>query len=784
MAIDLNDDIVQDFLVESREILERLGEQLVELEQRGGDADLLNSVFRGFHTIKGGAGFLGLDPLVEVCHRTEDVFNLLRNGDKQVSSELMDTVLRALDVVQAQFGDIESGSEPHHPPDDLLQALDRLKAPDAAAGGEAAASAPAGQSAGQQQGASAPPPTAFGASAGGGKAEAPGDFSDAEFDELLNALDAEERERAEEAAASDEITDEEFEQLLDELHGKGQHTGRPEAETGGGEDDGSAGEGAAPAGGEAAAAGGGEDSGADEVGQEEFERMLDELYGPGAAPGRDGTPPAVAGGGAAAQRQAEGADEAAAQPAAPARGSGAAPPASAPAAGAPTSAQPPAAQGGGGAGRGGGGGSGGGGGGTGRGSGGEPEAGGDRGGGKVEASVRVDTAKLDEIMNLVGELVLVRNRLSNLRSELDDDRLSQAVSDLELVTSDLQSSVMKTRMQPIKKVFGRFPRVIRDLARQLEKEVRLETHGEETDLDKNMVEALSDPMVHLVRNAVDHGLEYPDEREAAGKPREGVVTLAAEQEGDHILLTIADDGRGMDPDKLRRLAVTKGLMDQESASRLSDKEAFDLIFHPGFSSKEEISDVSGRGVGMDVVKDSLAKLNGTVDIDSELGRGTSMRIQLPLTLAILPTLMVKVSGRKFALPMSVVREIFELNDVRTNVVNNRLVALVRGKAMPLFFLERWLHHSGEPVLRSKREMTAGDGEEAEDERQVITVIVGNQAVGFVVDEVIGLEEVVIKPLGALLHGLPGLAGSTITGDGQIALIVDIPSLIKAHGKRL
>ncbi|MBK1727684.1 chemotaxis protein CheA, partial [Halorhodospira neutriphila] len=416
----------------------------------------------------------------------------------------------------------------------------------------------------------------------------------------------------------------------------------------------------------------------------------------------------------------------------------------------------------------------------------EQEAGGDRGGGgKVEASVRVDTAKLDEIMNLVGELVLVRNRLSNLRNELDDDRLSQAVSDLELVTSDLQSSVMKTRMQPIKKVFGRFPRVIRDLARQLEKEVRLETHGEETDLDKNMVEALSDPMVHLVRNAVDHGLEYPDEREAAGKPREGVVTLAAEQEGDHILLTIADDGRGMDPDKLRRLAVTKGLMDQESASRLSDKEAFDLIFHPGFSSKDEISDVSGRGVGMDVVKDSLAKLNGTVDIDSELGRGTSMRIQLPLTLAILPTLMVKVSGRKFALPMSVVREIFELNDVRTNVVNNRLVALVRGKAMPLFFLERWLHHSGEPVLRSKREMAAGGGEEeAEDERQVITVIVGNQAVGFVVDEVIGLEEVVIKPLGALLHGLPGLAGSTITGDGQIALIVDIPSLIKAHGKRL
>ncbi|MCG5529975.1 chemotaxis protein CheA [Halorhodospira halochloris] len=391
-------------------------------------------------------------------------------------------------------------------------------------------------------------------------------------------------------------------------------------------------------------------------------------------------------------------------------------------------------------------------------------------------------------MNLVGELVLVRNRLSNLRDILEDDRMSQAVSDLELVTSDLQSSVMKTRMQPIKKVFGRFPRVIRDLARQLQKEVRLETQGEDTDLDKNMVEALADPMVHLVRNSVDHGVEYPDEREAAGKPREGVVTLAAEQEGDHILLSITDDGRGMDADKLRSLAVKKGVMDQESASRLDDKEAFNLIFHAGFSSKEEISDVSGRGVGMDVVKNSLAKLNGTVDIDSELGRGTIMRIQLPLTLAILPTLMVKISGRKFALPMSVVREIFELNDVRTSVVNNRLVALVRNKAMPLFFLERWLHQTGEPVLATKREMAVAsggeNGEEVEDERQVITVIVGNQAVGFVVDEVIGLEEVVIKPLGAMLHGLPGLAGSTITGDGQIALIVDIPSLIKAHGRRL
>ncbi|MCG5533707.1 chemotaxis protein CheA [Halorhodospira sp. 9621] len=749
MAIDLDDDIVQDFLVESREILDRLGEQLVDLEQHGEDQDLLNSVFRGFHTIKGGAGFLGLDPLVEVCHRTEDVFNLLRNGEKQVSPELMDTVLRALDVVVAQFGQIENGSDPEPASAELLQELDRLKQADAGAPPAAAAGAAQEQQPASQQ-------------------EQTGDDSDAEFDELLTALD--DGDEAATSGGGDEITDAEFEQLLDELHGKGQHQGKPVAED-------PAAEAAEPA------SGGGDD----EITEEEFEQLLDSLYGPGAAPGKDASPPAVEGAGddaqsasappppgaAAAGEPQAGEPQAADAPAAPREPEPAAAAESTPAAPqADAPARKPAA--GGGQGGGGGGGAGADKGGTGA------DAGG--GGNKVEASVRVDTAKLDEIMNLVGELVLVRNRLSNLRNELDDDRLGQAVSDLELVTSDLQSSVMKTRMQPIKKVFGRFPRVIRDLARQLDKEVTLETRGEDTDLDKNMVEALADPMVHLVRNAVDHGVEYPDEREAAGKPRQGTVTLSAEQEGDHILLTIADDGRGMDPDKLRGLAVKKGMMDEESASRLDDKEAYSLIFHAGFSSKEEISDVSGRGVGMDVVKNSLSRLNGTVDIDSELGRGTVMRIQLPLTLAILPTLMVKVSGRKFALPMSVVREIFELQDVRTNVVNNRLVAIVRDKAMPLFFLERWLSQAGEPVLTTKREMA--NGEEAEDERQVITVIVGNQAVGFVVDEVIGLEEVVIKPLGALLHGLPGLAGSTITGDGQIALIVDIPSLIKAYGKRL
>ncbi|WP_421621507.1 chemotaxis protein CheA [Alkalilimnicola ehrlichii] len=730
MGIDIEDDIVQDFLVESREILDNLGQQLVDLEQRPDDKDLLNAVFRGFHTIKGGAGFLNLDPLVEVCHRTEDVFNLLRNGERTVTSELMDTVLQALDVVVNQFNSIENGEDPEPAAPELLRDLEALNITDeqrlGADGDEAASTAPP---AGDE-------PAAAG--------EPEGDISDREFEALLDALEEEKGEAdaapAEDAAGSDsdEISDEEFETLLDELHGKGRHAGVPEKALP--EDAGAT-----------APADQGRAAGDDRISEDEFEALLDDLHGKGGAPGKpadEGGQPAPPAG-ASAPGQAD-------KPAGPPRTQASAKPAAKP------------APGGGGAGQGGGNGGGGpGAGGTGK----APAP-------KPEATVRVDTAKLDDIMNLVGELVLVRNRLATLRGVLGDERMGQAVSDLELVTSDLQTAVMKTRMQPIKKVFGRFPRVIRDLARSMRKEIKLEMRGEDTDLDKNMVEALADPMVHLVRNAVDHGIESPEEREAAGKPRTGTVLLGAEQEGDHILLTIADDGRGMDAEKLRNIAVEKGLMDRESANRLDEKECYNLIFAAGFSTKEEISDVSGRGVGMDVVKNSISRLNGTVDIDSELGVGTTMKIQLPLTLAILPTLMVRVGGRKFALPMSVVREIFELNHKRTNVVNGRLVVMVRNKAMPLFFLERWLQQMGEGTVRSMRE--AG----TEDERQVVTVILGNQAVGFVVDEVIGLEEVVIKPLGAMLQGLPGLAGSTITGDGKIALIVDIPSLVKAYGARL
>ncbi|RRQ20895.1 chemotaxis protein CheA [Thiohalobacter thiocyanaticus] len=690
MSLDPNDDILQDFLVEAGELLEQLNEQLVQLERSPQDKDLLNAVFRSFHTIKGGASFLGLDNLVTICHTSEDVFNILRNGERVADATLMDAVLRAVDVVNGMFAEIQGGEEPGAADPELVTLLNSYAKPQSEDAAPSAASAP-----------QAPP-------------AAGGDATDDEFESMLNAAQGggnADQAAGAPAAGGDEITDDEFEALLDQLHGATGAPGRdaaaadtpPPADNAG-------------AGGPAAGGGG------ELITDDEFEALLDQLHGKGAAPAGDGDT-AVASAPAAAR--------AAAKPeaAAPAAEAKAAP------------AKTPAPQ--------------------------------------AETSVRVDTRRLDEIMNLVGELVLVRNRLATLKQNLGQDKtasneeISKAVANLDVVTADLQTSVMKTRMQPIKKVFGRFPRVVRDLARAMDKEINLEMQGEETDLDKNLVEALADPLVHLVRNAVDHGIESPEERVAAGKPRAGTVILAAEQEGDHILLSIEDDGKGMDPDALRRKAVEKGLMDEEAAARLDDHDAYNLIFAPGFSTKTEISDISGRGVGMDVVKTRIGQLNGSVEIDSRLGRGSRLSIRVPLTLAIMPTLMVVLGNQPFALPLASVIEIFDLDIRQTNVVDGQLVVRMREKAIPLFYLRTWLVKDCYSL--SDEEKTRG---------HVVLVSVGSQRVGFVVDELIGQEEVVIKPLTAMLNGMPGFAGATITGDGRIALILDVPSLMRKYARHI
>ncbi|POP71330.1 chemotaxis protein CheA [Pseudomonas syringae] len=755
MSFGADEEILQDFLVEAGEILEQLSEQLVELESRPDDADLLNAIFRGFHTVKGGAGFLQLHELVECCHIAENVFDILRKGERRVDSELMDVVLEALDSVNSMFGQVRERTDVTPATPELLAALARLAEPQSA--DEAAAPEPEPEPVVEVQVAAAVAEPAAG-----------DEITDDEFEQLLDSLHgsspvsaAPAQAPAAAAPASDEITDQEFESLLDQLHGKGKFAAdaatapapAPVAQRG-----------AAPAG--------------DEITDDEFEALLDQLHGKGSFDGAVAAPVAAAPVAVAAKAPAAAASDEitdhefeslldelhgkgkfepeaiVAKAPAPAVASAAPPPpppvaepAAAPAAkaepakpaAAPAPARAPAP--------------------TGE----KPVA------TEAETTVRVDTARLDEIMNMVGELVLVRNRLVRLGLNSGDEAMSKAVSNLDVVTADLQTAVMKTRMQPIKKVFGRFPRLVRDLARQLKKEINLELVGEETDLDKNLVEALADPLVHLVRNAVDHGIETPEEREATGKSRGGRVILSAEQEGDHILLSISDDGKGMDPNVLRSIAVKRGVMDKDAADRLSDTDCYNLIFAPGFSTKTEISDVSGRGVGMDVVKTKISQLNGSINIYSTKGQGSKIVIKVPLTLAIMPTLMVMLGNQAFAFPLVNVNEIFHLNLSTTNVVDGQEVVIVRDKALPLFYLKRWLVSSA--------------AHEEQREGHVVILTVGTQRIGFVVDQLVGQEEVVIKPLGKMLQGTPGMSGATITGDGRIALILDVPSMLKRYAAR-
>ncbi|RLA19691.1 MAG: chemotaxis protein CheA, partial [Gammaproteobacteria bacterium] len=631
---------------------------------------------RGFHTVKGGAGFLAIDPLVNLCHAAEDVFDVLRNGNRKVDSPLMDVILQVVDIVNEMMDLVRSGEMPEAADEELISTLRKYTKPESE--GET-----------EESVAIATPVSV--------ETENIKDPVEEDFKAMLAAAQAD-NVVGQPVAESGEITEDEFENLLDALHGKGGAPGSEEKEV------------KPPA----------TESASGEISEDEFEALLDQMHGKGkfgkAVPDKPAEPEKELI--SKPEKPEEKITEVAQKVSKPAKKEKLATK--------KVGTPPPA-----------------------------------------ETSIRVDTQRLDDIMNMVGELVLVRNRLERLKAQIDNENVSEAIANLDVVTADLQFAVMKTRMQPIKKVFGRFPRVIRDMARAMKKEINLELVGEETDLDKNLVEALADPLVHLVRNSADHGIEMPDDREAAGKPRAGRVILTASQEGDHIELTIEDDGKGMDAEFLRSKVIEKGLMESEAAARLSDKECYNLIFMPGFSTKDVISDVSGRGVGMDVVKTRIAEMNGIVEVDSIEGKGSRIIIKVPLTLAIMPTLMVGMEGQFFAFPLASVVEILNLDLQKTNTVDGREVVLVRNQALPLIHLKRWLvkgfYQSDEPV-----------------QGHVVVVNIGNQHVGFVVDQLVGQEEVVIKPLGAKLEGVKGLAGATITGDGKIALILDIPGLMKSY----
>lgn len=657
----LDRELRDDFLVEAGELILRLGEQLIQLETAPLDRELLNAVFRVFHTVKGGAGFLAIEPMVQLCHCAEELLNEARNGAVVLGSAQMDALLEALDQLNGMM-DALNASTPLTPPP--MSLLDRLR------------------------------PVAAKPDIGSARVVKDGIHTDTVEEAFERMLDQLSESPSATASASDaNITESEFEALLDSLYGMGGAPGADAAEVP-----------MAPA-----AKSNVPSSGAGVIEADEFEALLDQLHGKGVAPGVTET--------AAADPMPEPVATAMAEPL---------PTAAAASASTATPAKPTAA---------------------------------------AETTVRVDTAKLDTLLNRAGELVLARNRLLTLASRIDSEPLSVAAGELDRISNELQTAVLGMRMQPVGRLFQRFPRIVRDLARQLGKEIELIQEGEDTDLDRSLVEALADPLVHLLRNAVDHGLETPSERERVGKPRKGSVRLAASQRGERIVISVSDDGRGMDPEVLRRKAVEKGVIDAAQAAHLSEVECYELIFRPGFSTAATISDISGRGVGMDVVKTRVAELGGTLQVRSRLGHGSTLELTVPLTLAILRVLMVRVGDRLFALPLGNVSEVFELNAAQDHALDGRRVVAHRGRALVLGDLAGW----------------AGIDDDAGG--HVVVLHVGHLHLGCLVHEVIGREDVMVKPLGPLFDGVPGVAGATVTGDGQLALVLDL-AVLAGDGDRL
>lgn len=615
------EDLLQDFLQEANDLLSDVDNKLVDLEKMPDDRALLNDIFRGFHTVKGGAGFLNATELVTLCHLTENLFDRLRNGELELTAELMDVIMDATKGVREMFGELGQMVQPQPADPAVIAALKGVLS---------------GDSAGVAHAAVAPSPAADVAQE---PVSAPGEPD-------WNALHAAVTGKAASVgpAQSDVITKAEA-AIVESV--------------------------VTPAAVVAQSA----------VAASPFGRRTTDKPG-----------------------------------------------------GQPTSARRAEERG-------------------------------------RENTIRVDTSRLDQVLNLSGEIGLTKNRLTSLRADIlagknDSETLhalDQAVSQLDLLVSDLQNSVMKTRMQPIGRLFQKYPRIARDLARQLGKDVELVLAGEETEVDKTMIEDLADPLIHLIRNAVDHGVEMPEERQAAGKPPKSLVRLEARQEGDHIVLIIADDGKGMNAERIRAKATEKGLISEEEANTLDERQSLNLIFMPGFSTKTQISDVSGRGVGMDVVKTNIQKLNGSIEIRSEPGKGSVFIISLPLTLAILPVLLVLLGDQPFALPLSLVREILPIEQSRIQEVGGKETLVVRGEVLPVITLARLL---GWPLERYPE--------------YGVFMQTAERSFILAVDSFAGRDDAVIKSLEDFRP--KGVAGVTTLSNGQIVLILDMKELLSDLGQ--
>jgi len=628
-------EILEDFLVEAFELIEQLDQNLVELESNPDDLELLNSIFRVAHTIKGSSSFLNFNILTQLTHHMEDVLNKARHGDLKLTPEVMDVVLESIDLMKTLLHAIRDNGDDTSIGLDITDICRRL---DVISNGEEVVEVST------QSAEEATAPVAV--------------DDNADYSKL-----------------SDQEVEEEIERLLKMRK---------------------------------------------EEDRKRKEGHAKESTAPAPAAPTPSAAPSFAGLG-----DHDESEEAPAEKSTAKRSGG-------------ESTNAPAKK---------------------------------ESASTMEQTIRVEVKRLDHLMNLIGELVLGKNRLLKIYDDVEEryegekflEELNQVVSSISLVTTDLQIAVMKTRMLPIAKVFNKFPRMVRDLSRELGKQIELEISGEETELDKSIVEEIGDPLVHIIRNSCDHGIEDAASRRAKGKPEMGLIQLKAYNEGNHIVIEITDDGKGLDADLLRSKAIEKGMISEREADAMSDKEAFSLIFRPSLSTAKVVTNVSGRGVGMDVVKTNIEKLNGIIDVDSELGRGTVIKLKIPLTLAIIQALLVGAQEEYYAIPLASVLETVRIPLDEIYTIEGKNVLRLRDEVLSLVRLS--------DIFGVKQVYEGGE------HTYVVVIGLAESKLGVVVDTLVGQEEIVIKSLGDYLQGIEGIAGATIRGDGRVTLIVDVAALM-------
>ncbi|WQY53401.1 chemotaxis histidine kinase/response regulator CheAY2 [Helicobacter pylori] len=645
-------EIMEDFLIEAFEMNEQLDQDLVELEHNPEDLDLLNRIFRVAHTIKGSSSFLNLNILTHLTHNMEDVLNRARKSEIKITPDIMDVVLRSIDLMKTLLVTIrDTGSDTNNGKEnEIEEAVKQLQAITSQ--------------------------NLEGAKETSGTKEAPKEVKEEIKEKTKEEVKANKTPTAENPASDNPLADEpdldytnmsaeEVEAEIERLLNKRQE--------------------------------------ADKERRAQKKQEAKQEVAPTKEPPKTETPKAPK---TETKAKAKADTE---ENKAPSIG--------------------------------------------------------------VEQTVRVDVRRLDHLMNLIGELVLGKNRLIRIYSDVEErydgekflEELNQVVSSISAVTTDLQLAVMKTRMQPVGKVFNKFPRMVRDLSRELGKSIELIIEGEETELDKSIVEEIGDPLIHIIRNSCDHGIEPLEERRRLNKPETGKVQLSAYNEGNHIVIKISDDGKGLDPVMLKEKAIEKGVISERDAEGMSDREAFNLIFKPGFSTAKVVSNVSGRGVGMDVVKTNIEKLNGIIEIDSEVGVGTTQKLKIPLTLAIIQALLVGVQEEYYAIPLSSVLETVRISQDEIYTVDGKSVLRLRDEVLSLVRLSDIF--KVDAILESNSDV------------YVVIIGLADQKIGVIVDYLIGQEEVVIKSLGYYLKNTRGIAGATVRGDGKITLIVDVGAMM-------